>query len=280
MIIGISGKANSGKDTVAKILQYFTLPESERTLSIDDWIYKTNDALLNSENKRCELEIRKFATKSNECISILTGIPTERLSLRDVKNSVLPKQWNRWVLEVATPTIGETDIIVCASREEAITLINYFGVKPSEYELTYRPITVRQFMQWYATDVMRTEHPNIWVNALFSDYKQNRTKSKTHEFKFPNWVITDVRFPNELMMIQNNLGQSKIDEDDFRFTIRINRNIDAPVSETSLHESEIALDEVENWDYVIENDCALPELAFEIHTMLKSRPEFKKYFHI
>ncbi len=273
MIIGISGKMNSGKDTVGKILQYFTIPEQERTQSIEQWM---QDVPANPS----ALEIRKFAERVNACISLMLDIPADRLALRDVKNSVLPKQWNRWILEMATQNIGETEMIVCSSKDEAMVLINYFGFKPSEYQLSYQPITVRQFTQWFATDAMRKEHPNIWVNALFSQYREN--KSPKAEFRFPNWAITDLRFANELERIKPSAPaeHSKLHKDDFRYLVRVNRTIDAPVSDTTTHESEIALDEYTAWDYVIDNDCSLDELAFEVHTMLKSNPEFSKYFHV
>ena len=77
---------------------------------------------------------------------------------------------------------------------------------------------------------------------------------------FPNWIITDVRFPNEAKAIKDRGG----------IVIRVNRTyytedkkyiIGYDPFET--HPSETALDDYE-FDYVIENDGSLDELITKI----------------
>jgi len=68
MIIGISGKMQSGKNTVASIINQLT------------------------NNMFVE---KAFADKLKECISIITGIPRLDLEKEEVKNSYLPNEWNR-----------------------------------------------------------------------------------------------------------------------------------------------------------------------------------------
>ena len=83
-----------------------------------------------------------------------------------------------------------------------------------------RILTPRLLLQLLGTECGRNIiHPNIWVNSLISEYKSinNRgQKPKDDIFTFPNWIITDMRFPNELEAIKNRGGIS----------IRVFRNID------------------------------------------------------
>lgn len=90
MIIGISGKLGSGKDTVGKIIQYLTSNEynkmsySSFCLLETRW-YNSNDFI-----------IKKFAGKLKQIVSILTGISVEDLEKEEVKNSVLGEEWKIW----------------------------------------------------------------------------------------------------------------------------------------------------------------------------------------
>ncbi len=143
------------------------------------------------------------------------------------------------------------------------------------------PITVRQFLQEVGTDVMRNViHPNFWVNALFVDYKP--TYNAKHPITVdtaPNWIITDVRFPNELQAIKDRGG----------VTIRVNRLSVEPsikdenwykglksynmlsksgeISLKNLHPSETALDNAE-FDYIIDNNGTIEDLIVKVKDIL------------
>jgi hypothetical protein len=204
-----------------------------------------------------------------------------------VKSRVLPKAWNRWVLDT------DYGFDLYNSKSEAKLAAKVQRLHPSEYDIYEESMTIRQFLQLAGTDAMRENlHPNIWVNALFSDYKvigytnavdiENPTEIiKTPNY--PSWLITDVRFPNEADAIINGLPGQEVDYSlDFRFLIRVDRpslNNDN-ISNDFLHESEVALDDYENFDYTIVNDGDLQDLGFKVYDMLKSIPEFGHYFHI
>ena len=72
-------------------------------------------------------------------------------------------------------------------------------------------MTVRELFQKIGTDAIRNNvHQDAWVNALMTDYKPDKFYSK-HEARsvstsFPNWIITDVRFPNEVKAIKSRKG--------------------------------------------------------------------------
>ena len=174
-----------------------------------------------------------------------------------------------------------------------------FLAYPSKYPISYISNIIKQtprsLLQKIGTDLLRNQlHPNTWVNATFADYKVEGTISivksinNTQEVNIdlsnkkhrnliqgeeihknisliPNWIITDVRFPNELQAIKDRGG----------INIRINRpcsicggvgyhKLDCRPSE---HISETALDNAE-FDYVIENDCTIDDLIEKVREIL------------
>jgi len=107
------------------------------------------------------------------------------------------------------------------------------------------PMTYRELLQKLGTDALRDNlHYNVWVNALFADYS-------VHE----DWIITDVRFPNEAKAIKDRGGK----------IIRVDRPFYKPINN---HPSEVSLD---NWefDYKIGNVSDLVSLSFTIENILK-----------
>lgn len=106
------------------------------------------------------------------------------------------------------------------------------------------PMTVRDFLQKLGTDGLREGlHPNTWVNALMSDYTA-----------YPNWIVTDCRFPNEAYAIKKAGG----------IIVRIDR---PGITAINDHPSEIALDKWE-FDYRISNDGTIDKLKDEVEKIL------------
>ena len=120
-------------------------------------------------------------------------------------------------------------------------------------------LTPRKLLQLLGTEAGRhIIHPNIWVNALFADYvcddcgqqecptDEEDTGQMIHR-SFPDWIVTDVRFPNEAEAIKDRGG----------ILIRINRPQyldNGLVIRKDEHLSETALDDYDGFDYVINND--------------------------
>jgi hypothetical protein len=287
MIIGVSGKKGSGKDTVAKILQYFTLPEELRTISIDEWVYELSYHEEVSDKLSTYLEVQKFAGKLKDCVSLLLNIPKWKLESEDYKQQLLPECWDTWVLE------HEAGMSIHATKEEAVIIANYLRLPENAFRIEKESLTIRDLLQIMGTDAMRdVVHPNIWVNSLFQEYqpvsltniakaslKTGATTKIIKEPTWPSWVVSDVRFMNEANAIKYGLAGQPVPKNDFRFLVRVNRPIRKSDSSDE-HQSETELDDYQHWDYVIENDKNLDNLAFEIHCMLKSKKEFEKYFHI
>jgi hypothetical protein len=214
MIVGISGKIGSGKDLTGRIIQYLTSTYQDKYV-FADWL----DRVVNyGSNPHSEWKIKKFAYALKEVASTLTGIPIENFEKMDVKNSALGDEWGGMI--------------------------------------------VRDFLQKLGTEAIRNNvHTNAWVNALFSGYKKpaiiaiEKTGGYTnseHPMDFPNWVITDMRFPNELDAVRV-----------YGITIRLRRNSD----QSSCHLSETALDD-SVFDYIIDNNGTIDELLEKVRVIL------------
>jgi len=232
-LIGFSGYAKVGKNTTATILQFIKANGDKHRLSEllnDD--YESNKWWLEEQS---EWEQKGFGDKLKEVASLLTGHPLEKFAQQEFKASTLGPEWNQ----------------------------------------SGMPITVREFLQKLGTDCLRDNlHSNAWVNALMADYKDAYQSENgliqeqygKHNVSivpnpvlwneyYPNWAITDVRFPNEAKAIKDKGG----------IIVRIERPGFGPVND---HFSETALDNYQ-FDYTINNDGDFEKLYESIKTFLK-----------
>lgn len=169
-------------------------------------------------------EVKRFADKLKMIASLLSGISVERFESQDFKQFNMPSVWNRH----KSPTTAYGDQRI--------------------------KMTVREFLQKLGTEAMRDNlHEDVWVNALFADYKERYFGSKS----MPNWVITDVRFPNEANAIINRGG----------IMVRINRDNTPGISKD--HSSETALDNWTGFSYEIDNNGTIEDLILHAECILK-----------
>lgn len=248
-LIGISGKIGSGKDTIGKIIQLLS-EESD----LNKWNWKNQEEVFCNLNEdpgiNCKWEIRKFADKLKDITCILLGCTREQLEDESFKNSYLSDEW----LDV-----------------------NYKVGKVDESTNFKNKSTVRELLQVLGTEAMRNIiHNNIWINALFADYKPDELPGTLitgieqmealNKSLYPNWITTDMRFPNELKAVKDRGG----------ITIRVNRNKTkivkhdgglVSINTTKEHESETALDNAE-FDYVIDNNSDILHLIEQVKQIL------------
>lgn len=226
-IIGISGRINSGKDTVGRIIQYLDaksknerekeiapklfLPDVEYP-TFEDWCkprlhesgYDIGHLSMYKIHSNSWV-IKKFAGKLKQIATILTGIPIEKFEDQEFKKTEMSEEWS----------------------------IN--GI----------PMTVRKFLQKLGTDAVRDGlHNNTWVNALFTDYKDD------------NWIITDLRFPNEFAVLKRKDA----------LLIRVVR----PGLKYADHISETALDSYV-FDEEIVNDGSIDDLIDKVKEVMMRR---------
>ena len=181
---------------------------------IHEWI---NSSDLNGRD--FNWKIKKFAGKVKEIASLLTGFSIEMFESQEFKQRQMSEDWN---------------------------------------------MTYRTFLQKLGTEAMRDGlHTNVWVNALFADYKEEFISKGIGGFHdprpsyksigFPNWIITDMRFPNEMEAVVKKNG----------ITIRVNR----PGISLLDHPSETSLDTAE-FDYTIVNDSTIEDLVIKVREIL------------
>lgn len=285
-ILAISGRKGHGKDVVGKVIQYLTSESNVYPFDLKlDYSYRSN------------WQIKKFADKLKDIICLLTGCSREELEDESFKSEKLGEEWWYWYMELDG---GYSPIILDYLTTTKKELKNYEGlelVKP----------TPRFLLQFIGTNLLRNQlHPEIWVNSLMSEYKPY-PKGVAHDLKnwsevyrhtsckncgkqysgwkrqylckecieddsvqfYPNWIITDLRFPNELEAVKKRGG----------ITIRVNRpcnicggsgyhKMSCPVSKSGEHLSETSLDKSE-FDYVIENSGSIEELIEKVKQILK-----------
>ena len=134
-IISISGKKQSGKNTVAKIINQLT------------------------DNK---YEEKCFADKLKDIICILINCTREQLEDESFKSKELGEEWWYWYMERDG---GYSPIILDYLTTTKKELKSYEGLE------LIKP-TPRFLMQYVGTNLLRNQlHPQIWVNSTFADYK-------------------------------------------------------------------------------------------------------------
>lgn len=275
MILGISGKIGSGKDTVASIIQYLTDHRINTTHSdadSDEFPFMSYEEWLKHDYARwSNWKVRKFANKLKEHVASMLGIDRADLEKEEVKNRILGEEWQMFDIWKNIDAPMPTGIIF-PTKELAIEFCN--GTD-NDYFYTCTDRTIRWFLQQLGTEAVRnTIHTNAWVNALFADYKKaslpDETTFITDDAQYikdhsSKWIITDVRFPNELKAVKDHGGIS----------IRISRTqyfrkedlTDPAYVAKHNHPSETSLDHAE-FDYTIDNNGTIDKLIQKVREIL------------
>lgn len=285
MIVGLSGKKQSGKDTVGRIIQYLTytgMYSRGRRVSFQGFI----------SNYDCfepGWKTKQFAYKLKQIVCILIGCTMEQLEDNDFKEKELGEEWWQdkpiWCPESEMKIMrGHGDNKNIPLDEYAESLGYEKGIWSKNSSLViyvlhrYIKLTPRKILQLLGTDAGRKIiHPNIWTNSLMNEYVEEDgykyevqplgglgmsgeqkllMKSEPEYFNngFQNWCITDVRFPEEVKAIEDRNG--------------IILRIDRPGLESlDTHESETALDDYP-FEHRVVNDGNIEDLIGKIKDFL------------
>lgn len=304
-IIGVNGKIGSGKDTVGKIileLLDITYP-AKSCITKGNWqIHKFADALKDiiciltgCTRKQLEDDTFKNSKLGDEwikpayhgiCIQTDEGVITENF------NGTIDDMLRFYLPEYIEPYISDKKYEY--EQEGYIEIANKDITFIPESSLTYREI-----LQYIGTDLLRNQlHEDCWINALMSKYyithymygntpfimqkdnsykpndlnhsgmsEQDMINLKASKINGCNWIITDVRFPNEANAIKERGG----------INIRIERGqaINLPTDGSGIrdrilanqHPSETALDDY-TFNYVIDNNGSIEELIQKVKEIL------------
>ena len=170
-IIVISGLKNSGKDTVADMLQYcLSVPEPFRKY----WMYRHYRYAFNSTYEKVA-----FADSLKDTLSVLFGIPVEKFYERDVKEHFYIKGLE--ITDTPDNILDEDSFIKMLNKKDFSFLKTHF-------------ITIRQLLQCFGTEIVR----GLFGNAFWAE--------RAMKHNFDKMIITDLRFKVELEAVRKRNG--------------------------------------------------------------------------
>jgi len=159
-IIGISGHAGSGKDTVGLMIR--ALGENPN-FTYEEYVENLN--MKPSSDDYRFWQIKKFAGKLKDIVAILIGCSVNDLEDEEFKNKILGPEW--WYFGFGEVGKLPTAVMVpyLETGEDVRDTKDH-----SKYLIKLNP---RLLLQLLGTEAgRRVIHPNIWVNALLADYKK------------------------------------------------------------------------------------------------------------
>lgn len=276
-LCGLSGRIGSGKDLATKAIQYLTCDDQEiREAFINNPVkamqYYDGIVGMNTVYKNV-----KYSAKVKLIVAELLGVTVRDLEDKIFINSELGAQW--WYYVVDGEKLPYLDPKFDENRDNLAELL----VK----------LTPRKMMQLVGTEGGRDIiHPDVWVNSTFAKYVPDE------EGNYPSWLISDVRFPNELNKVHDNGGFSirlvrykllsewletyamdttvdmgeyenlKISDVEFmEFINEYDSDSIAEVTEKVNHASEISLDGF-NFHYTVDNGGTIEELVNRLYEIL------------
>lgn len=286
-LIALSGKIHSGKDTVAKMLQFFQLQKDYPSF----WGNKTFHYFLSDEHTwESNLQTRYFSLGLKQIIESLTGISINDQNDAEIRKKKLGKDFVRYYYRHLTHKTIVSPFF--HTEEELFNHGKDDWMLSTECEPLSEELTLRDLQKIVGTKFGRDcIHNQIWTNKTFADYVSDRyfqckncgTKyhqsldfdevrhddcPKCNHFAPPvtivsdykkasHWILTDLRYVEQLRAVIKHDG----------ILIRIERDakLRQPDVTTLIEdESETALDDYDEWDYVIKNNKTIAHLLQEV----------------
>lgn len=282
-LIGIVGKTQVGKDTVGKIIQMLTDNLLEGIP--DDAV---EDCVLNTPILDPSFKIVKYADKLKDCVCLILGCTREQLEDDTFKDKELGEEWFKTIWWIKS---NHNNLENFNTREEAEEALPYYEENYLEEVFIASEdimLTPRKILQLLGTEAGRQIiHPDIWVNATMANYKPISGTMDVRRSKetFPNWLITDVRFPNEVKAIKDRGGivikvmrdvegrfpvlyeewRKSTYSDFYHFVGEVHPNFYKKI----MHESETALDGFTGFDARVMNDSSILDTTEHLKNILK-----------
>lgn len=225
-IIGIAGRKQAGKNTVANYINGHVL--ISRNMVTDFYIDENGKLIVQTSDSNGEVGFGEFdITRKDK--AFVEYAHQELWPYIKVYHFADPLK------EMAVNLFGLTYQQVYGTDEDKNTLTHLLWEDiPACPEGKSGNMTARDFLQHFGTNIVRKTYNNAWVNATI-----NRIINEDSELS----IIPDVRFPNEVKAIKDNGG----------IVIRLTRDL-----YHSVHDSERALDKEsfdwKNFDLVLDNE--------------------------
>ncbi len=170
-IVGISGRKQSGKNTVANIMNGVIL--KQRGLITD---YKIND--------KGQLLIRTVDSNLIEGWGILDVTRKDSAFVEYAENELWPF--------VKIYHFADYLKKMCVDLFD-LSPQQVYGTDDDKNTMTQYGKTAREFLQYFGTDVMRKIKDTVWVDCTLKNIISEQSELA---------IIPDVRFPNEVKAIQ------------------------------------------------------------------------------
>ena len=240
MIIGISGKAGSGKDTAAKMLEV---------------LYANPNILYEDFSNRkyknfADIQIVHFADSLKETAQVLFRIGEWETNTQEGKKTTI--EWIGKTVRELLQGVGQglRDAIDPNLWIKVLFRISEWETNTQEGKKTtidWIGKTIRELLQGIGQGLRDAIDPNLWVKILFANTED-----------WSNYIIADVRYPNEVYAIKERNG--------------ILLRIDRKGAGAGNHSSETALDNYKEWDVHIENNGSIEDLFEAMRIFTKNYP--------
>ena len=244
MLIAVSGKKQSGKDTTAAFLR----------------------DLISQHTPRYKVSLMAFASPLKRLLSILTG-PT-RVQVSDMETD--HQKENTFPTFVDHPpridAIYRTFFDDYNFAEQRAKLATFLGKSEEDLSTTIveaiqdflnmvkmssEPVSVRRSLQWLGTDAFRKRIDAFWVGFMALNALRDIDEGRIV-------IITDARFLNEMKFVESYGGVS----------VRVTRPMAAGSKLSQVHASETELDNYA-FNYYIPNDKDLKALKINTESVYR-----------
>ena len=242
MIIGISGRKQSGKNSACN----FIAGEILKTRDIVEGGGLISEYRINDFG---ELVVPAQVSETSVADGVLDLQLQDPAFVKWANEFVFPYtkiySFAFFLKKIAVDVFGVTPHLIYGTDEQKNefthidrAVLKRFGVKKKIGQDEPEFLTGREFLQFLGTEVFRKIWSPVWCKATMNMIVAEQSETA---------LVCDVRFPEEVEIIKNNGGK----------VIRLLRSID-----DSSHESEVALDKYEDFDLVIDNrELSLLELG-------------------
>ena len=180
MIIGIAGKMNSGKDTVASILNYI-YKVGKHKAKYSEWIIKRKVFEMPNFNNKIS-----FASILKENLSKIFNLPLDKFEDRDYKDTF-------WF----NPYTGK--FILTETEADKYVKIDLNNINELDITCPQHIIKLRTIIQSYAEKIKDIFGDSIWINSTIA-------QALSIEYANKYCIIPDVRFNEEVRAIWRSDG--------------------------------------------------------------------------